>query len=77
MWCLVSCCRNEMELSISYFEKYEDALNCMNEQIKSCTETDVSDYVCNEEDGEYIDGYGACLQLNHLGTTVWVIDEVC
>lgn len=78
MYLLSSVSRDDMELSTAFYATKEDAITAMNESI----ETTCGDSIENikndldENNGEFIDDTGACIQTNNWGTTIWAITEV-
>lgn len=75
MFVLVSCSRDEMDLSHCIFKTKKGAYDAMIDDIKNTIGNDNIDEIIaelNEDEGEYIGENSACIQA-HCGTTCYSI----
>ena len=77
MYVLTSVARDDMEIEVTFHATQDDAYQNMLESIKGIL-LGVEDIMetLNEDDGEFIDSDGACIQSNNFGTVCYRIDEV-
>ena len=75
MFVLVSCSRDEMDLSHCIFKTKKEAYDTMIDDIKNTIGNNNIDEIIaelNEDEGEYIGENSACIQA-HCGTTCYSI----
>lgn len=79
MYVLASVTRDEMDLTVDFFETHEKAFEVMQNSVLAMTNCGTLEELkdrLDEEDGEYISEESACVQSHHFGTVVWSIREV-
>jgi len=70
--------RNELCIEHRFFKTKEDAIAWMLHDIEGATGDKIDEVKKNldDDEGEYIDDDGACIQTNHVGTICYTILEV-
>lgn len=79
MYVLASVTRDEMDLTVDFFETHEEAFKAMQDSVldmANCNTLEELEDRLDSDDGEYISKNSACVQSSHLGTIVWSIREV-
>ena len=79
MYVLASVTRDEMDLTVDFFETHEKAFEVMQNSVLAMANCDTLKELedrLDSDDGEYISENSACVQSSHIGTVVWLIREV-